>query len=71
MVLAYYHTTAMTGYYIENLDDEHVYFRYFAGNTNSRLCKSKIRYGKGERPYFISHGTRLYMDDFIRPILPY
>ena len=71
MVLAYYHTTAMTEYCIYNIDDEHVYFRYFDGNTNSRLCKSKLRYGKDERPYFMSHNTRLYIDDFTRPILPY
>lgn len=65
-MIAYKHETAMTGWNVYNIDDDYVYFRYFDGNNLSRLCKSKLRYSKKENLiYFMSHGQRLYIDDFI------
>lgn len=69
VILAYKHETATTGWYIYDINEEYVYFRYFDGSNLSRLCKSKIRYSKDCLFYFISHGKRLYIGDFIKPIL--
>lgn len=67
--IAYKHETATTGWYVYDIDDEHVYFRYFNGADLSRLCKSKIRHNKKDSlQYFISHGKRLYIGDFIKPM---
>lgn len=68
-ILAYKHESATTGWYIYDINDEYVYFRYFDGNNLSRLCKSKIRHDKDYLMYFISHGKRLYIGTFIKPIL--
>lgn len=67
--IAYKHETATTGWYVYDIDDEYVYFRYFDGADLSRLCKSKIRHNKKDYlQYFISHGKRLYIGDFIKPM---
>ena len=69
-ILAYKHESATTGWYIYDINDEYVSFRYFDGNNLSKLCKSKLRQGKKDYLlYFISHGKRLYIGTFIRPIL--
>ena len=68
-ILAYKHESAMTGWYIYDINDDYVYFRYFDGNNLSRLCKSKIRHDKDYLMYFISHGKRLHIGTFIKPML--
>lgn len=65
--IAYKHESATTGWYIYDIDDETVTFRYFNGADLSRLCKSKIRYDRNYLNYFMSHGKRLYIGDFIKP----
>lgn len=66
--IAYKCETAQTGWYVYDIDDEYVYFRYFSGANLSRLCKSKLRQNKECLIYFMSHGNRLYIGDFIKPM---
>ena len=66
--IAYKHESATTGWYIYDIDDETVTFRYFNGANLSRLCKSKLRQNKECLIYFMSHGNRLYIGDFIKPM---
>lgn len=66
--IAYKHETAQTGWYVYDIDDNYVYFRYFNGADISRLCRSRLRRGKDYLQYFMSHGKRLYIGDFIKPM---
>lgn len=67
--IAYKHETAQSGWYVYDIDDNYVYFRYFNGADISRLCKSKLRRNKKDYlQYFMSHGKRLYIGDFIKPM---
>lgn len=66
--IAYKHESAQTGWYVYDIDDDYVYFRYFSGADLSRLCKSKIRHDKNYLQYFMSHGKKLYIGDFIKPM---
>lgn len=67
--IAYKHESATTGWYVYDIDDDYVYFRYFSGADLSRLCKSKLRWDNRQNlQYFMSHGKKLYIGDFIKPM---
>lgn len=53
-------------YRVDTYEDV-VSFRYLnSDGSRSRLIQSKIRFGKGDRPYFMAARTRVYLDEVVR-----
>jgi len=44
-----------------------VSFRYLnSDGSRSRLIQSKIRFGKGDHPYFVAARSRVFLDEVVR-----
>lgn len=44
-----------------------VSFKYVnSDGSKSRLLQSKIRFGRGDRPYFMAARSRIYLDEVVR-----
>lgn len=64
--MAYYQDSAFSGYYVYDLNDDFIKFRYWCNGKYSRLCTYRIRYVKEGVQYFVSHHKRIYLYDFMR-----
>lgn len=44
-----------------------VSFKYVnSDGSKSRLLQSKIRFARGDRPYFVASKSRIYLDEVVR-----
>lgn len=53
-------------YRVDTYEDV-VSFRYLnSDGSRSRLLQSKIRFARGDRPYFMASKSRIYLDEVVR-----
>ena len=53
-------------FWVDSYEDV-VSFKYVnSDGSKSRLLQSKIRFARGDRPYFVASKSRIYLDEVVR-----
>ena len=53
-------------FHVDSYEDV-VSFEYVnSDGSKSRLLQSKIRFARGDRPYFVASKSRIYLDEVVR-----
>ena len=65
----YYGGSAFVGLKVYEIDEQEYKIRFmwfYDGHPDSRMTTAKIRYTGAWRPYFVTRGRRVHLDEILR-----